>query len=588
MADDRDAPPDAVDRLWTRIQAESLDPASPPARPTVALVVLVVGSAVLGFTPGVGINDMPIDITIPLDAAQRMALGHTLHVDVHTPVGAVYSTLLWLGTLAMGSATSRVLAVANILAAWLALGGALVATRSRLPPWTRQVVVLYVALLAMSPRTLDSPVLVGFNAMYNRWAWAAVAVAGCVAWFRSDPTDDTRRSSRAGALLLAACVIWITWLKVTFLAALGATVLAGLLLVPSHRRILVGGAGFGGLLAVASVLGTSTGRAYVADLQRSAMAASTGPGLLRFQDLPDVLSDNALALGLVAATVVALIRSAPASERDAASVPALGLLVGAAGGLLIAVQNHDGTTPILLLAALAGARHLAQRDDEVPWITAPLAAASLAGMAATVALDLFAILMSVFFVFTGVPFGVGDADGPMGDVFVLQPKTSSEPVLRFVYDGSVPASIYDSIEASWPTENPAILGDADALLRRHGLHDRRIASTTFAPIFPTLYHTPPPKGMLAWYDYQRTFGDAFPDEACTSLADAEVVMRPLVWRIAHLWEVHEDCVRREFILRDETPVWQAWVRPSLVPEVQPTAEAGPDAGNAEPDDTDAR
>lgn len=557
-------PPDELQRLWAWFARASTGPLL--ERPHALLIsgaAVLAAALPLGLTPAVFLNDMPDDALIPLDGAWRMAHGHRPHVDFLTPVGDLYYAILAMASWWTGPGDPRLLAVANAIVGLPVLLLAWVATRDRLTEPLRVAALIAVSLCAMSPRSLDSASLIGFNAMYNRWGWALSFVALCALLLparRPAPADGGPRSLPLPELaVLAVCVVAVAWIKVTFLALIGAGAALSLVCVPENRRLLWGiGAG---ALITGLTFATPLGLAYLADLALAADAAAGGPGLLRGDRLQPLLMVNLAEIALIVAVSFALLRTARPAEEAAASRDVLSMVGVTGAGLLVGSQNNDATVPVLAVALLIGAVRLHAREGR-PLPTVLAAAVAFALVLRPAVYDAGTIALHAVMVRTpNAPLYPEGALAKLRIPLAERVGLDDDGKVDLVVSGRIPGDIYDNLAViPWPVDNPKILADAVALLDAHDLRGRRIASLTFSPYFPVLLSSPPPRGLPAWWDWQRTFGADWDGRACDALADTEVVLQPKVWGITSIDEENEACLESDFRRLDDSPLWTLWAR----------------------------
>jgi hypothetical protein len=500
------------------------------------------------------VTDKVLDVWIPLDGVWRIASGQRLHLDFFSPLGDAYYALHALAGWWVGPLEPRLLLWVNALAGVLGLALGVWATRDRLPDVLRSLALAALALGALSPRTLDSAVAIGFNAMYNRWGWSLAGAAALVALL------PPRRGPKAlDGALVALLVVGAFWLKVTFLPTVVGLVALGILCWPEQRRTLGLGLLVGAALTLLSAW-TTVGAAYRADLALAAAANAGGPGLIRVGRLAGVVEVNRP--WVVAAVVlgIALIRTAR-GEAEAALGGRLAVATFAltAGGLVVASQNHDATVPLLGWAPLLAAAEWARRKDD-RW-AAP--AAVLAAVALGWPASLDARVCWGHWALAGGPTLPASADpaSPLFKVRIPDLRRGEPPPagVGLVLDGTVPGSVYDNLSGiPWDVDTATVLDDAASLVRKHQLTERRMATLTFSQFLPLSFGAPPPRGLASWYDFQRTFNEAWP--ACERLADTEVVLVPEVWLIRRLREVHQPCLDAEFEAIDRSPLWTLYVR----------------------------
>ncbi|TVQ86536.1 MAG: hypothetical protein EA397_20270 [Deltaproteobacteria bacterium] len=519
-----------------------------------SLVLLTLSSLILLASPAVFISDMPLDTLIPLDGAWRAHHGQWPHLDFLTPVGSLYYALHWLAGAITGSSSVHLLIVVNVLAALPVAVMAVISTQGRLPEPLRSATVLLVTYCALSPRTLDATSLIGFNAMYNRWAWALSLVVACLVLLPR-AADLSRPRRLAEQLTLLVAVLATAWLKMTFLPLLVLTVVIGCLVVHQNRRLAWGGL-IGLCLTGLSML-TPLGMAYLGDLATAAEAAAGGGGLVRLDRVQPLVQANGIEIGLLLIGALALVRSSNTAEEKATSVVVLGASTFALGGLVIASQNNDATAPTLLIAMLV----LVYRWRQLQAVRLmPLAAfVTFLLVLRPVVLDASMVVSHPFLAWTSSTSMT--TFGPLKQIRTPSYAGRDEPLVQQVFDGEIPTRLFDSLSAgTWVDDNPIILDDAVGLLDEHDVRDQPIASLTFSPLFPYLLGTRPPRGLPAWWDYRRTFGESWNQRACAALADSTVVLEPKVWLNEGLIEQNIDCLESEFHRRGESDLWVLWVR----------------------------
>lgn len=553
----RERPPDPMDRAWGAFAAALVAPIAESWRLTAAAAALVAAFALLlGTAPVLFLDDMALDVFIPLDGAWRMAHGQWPHLDFATPIGALYYVLLDLagpGPLAPVRASLVLLPFTTV--------AALVVTRARLPTPLRLAVVLLVAFGTMSPRTLDSLALVSHLASYNRHGWALLAIV--MAGTLIEPRQREPRGAVVEVALLTLSVVAAFYLKVTLFAACFGVLVVAVLAGGGNRAVALATAASSlAILALGFAVG-STNAAYLDDLRRAAEAGAEAGPLLRVSRLvPTLLGNQAAGLALVVA-IVAFLRTArgPEEEREASRV-ALSLLAVFAGVVLVGTQSHDRAIPclpVLVAAAYAAWRERWARRADDPLPMQLVGALALAVVAAPVALDAGAIARHTVGAWSGGTAPLVDLPGPGSRIRIPGGAPTTSPLDR-VITGELPPDAYDNLNPPWRRDDDVILRDAVRLLEARGLTRRRVASLTFSPTFPWLLGSDPPRGLPAWHDYQRTFSADATADAAERLADAEVVLVPRVWRIEGIWEAYRPAVEASFEIADRSPLWTVWVR----------------------------
>lgn len=548
-------PPDLLDRAWAAFVAAMDAPARAWSRADAfGLGFLALAGVALAAAPVLYIEDLPLDLFVQLDGAQRWMAGQRPHVDFYTPVGSFWYALLGIAGAWSGGDPLLVLRSGLLLLPFVTLG-AWVATRDRLPDLPRVSLAAFLAVLAVSPRTLDSWLISGV-ATYNRYGWAFAGLV--MAAVLLAPERPAKRWPEA--LVVALSMVALFHLKVTYLALVGGVLAVALVAVPETRWITVVGGGLGGLGVGASLAAPST-RAYLADLGRAAEAAG-GDGLLRMSRLVPELRANQLTLMLLLALGFVLARTSrgPDEER-AASRAVLGAVAVAVGLVGVTIQSHDKWIPLLVLPLamlFAAFRRRSITRGERGALPTALAGVALCGtLLGDLGVDAQA-LARVPLPHASVP--LVDRDGP-GRRIRIPAGAKPDGRLEMVIRGEITGFAYDNLQVTdWRLDNGRILEDAIDLLARNGLSDARIASLTFSATFPVLLGSPPPRHLPSWWDWKRTVGPADAPRMASMLSDSDVVLVPVVWNITGIADLGRPVLQSEFEVRDRTPLWTLWVR----------------------------
>lgn len=553
------AGPDEFDRLWAAWSSSLAAGARDSGRALGVGVVVVLAYALVLVVPGrLVVYDMPMDALIPLDGVWRMHFGQRPHVDFATPIGDLYYLLHRVAAWWTGADDPTVLAVTNALVGLPVFALAWLATRERLPEPLRVITATTIALAAMSPRTLDEEASVSFNAMYNRWGWE-LAFVGLLLVLIEPWRERRRREAWEGAILVTV-MLALFWLKVTYLALVCAGLGIAVVCAPANRRLAVLG-GAAGLLAVGISAVTPAGAAYLGDLRATAAAAADGGGLLRSSLLVPTLVVNRTSIVVLIGLAFGMSRAAAGDHGGAVGRAALAVMGLLGFSIVVASQNNDRTIPLLALGALIPVVAMSR------WPRSPTFLPILALFPALLLLGpAWSDLRTAWtFLTTSEHRGyTSNEESPLAGLRIptmRAPGVPEEGMVPLVLDGTIDGGVFGNLRPqSWNIDSPIIVDAGVALIEEHGLGDRKIASLTFSPIFPYYFRTEPPRGLLAWMDYGRTFGKRWDERACASLADSDVVMQPKVWLIEGMVEEHEACLQAEFVLLDEDPLWRLWKR----------------------------
>ena len=554
------AGPDEFDRLWASWSASVAAGARDSRRAAAIGLAVVVGYVLMLVVPGrLVVFDMPMDALIPLDAVWRMHYGQRPHFDFLTPVGDLYYAVHRVASWITGAGDPAVLPMTNAIVGLPFFALAWLATRDRLPEPLRTITATTIALASMSPRTLDDEGMVSFNAMYNRWGWE-LAFVGLALVLVEPQTERRRREAWEGALLVGV-MLGLFWLKVTYLALLCAGLGIAVVCAPANRRLAVVG-GAAGLLAVGLSALTPTGAAYLVDLRLTAATAADGGGLLRSALIVPTLVVNRTNILVLIGLAFAMSRAARGDHGAAVGRAALAVMGLLAFSVVVASQNNDRTIPVLALGAM------------IPVVAVSRWPGGHRGLPILAMIPAILMLLPAWtdsrtawtFLSTTEHRGyTSNADSALAGMRVPTMRTPDVPkdggMVARVLDGTMDGSTFGMLnKVSWNIDSPIIVDDGVAMIERHGLQQSKIASLTFSPVFPYYFGTEPPRGLLAWMDFGRTFGKRWDERACDALADTDVVMQPKVWLIEGMAEEHETCLKAEFELVEEDRLWKMWKR----------------------------
>jgi len=229
MAADEPSPEPDVDAELEALARRWLDPDGPGAW-RMLLAVLVPLMAWFASGPRVVLTDEPLDVFVPLNDVWRLVHGERLHLDLHTPVGAVYDLSHLAAHALVGDA--RLLLVAPVGLALGVLALAWTSGAGRLPALGQLIGVSLVVLLVASPLDTDtwSPGVWPHLAVYNRLGWA-LSIVVLLATLRPGTTPGLREGLGVALALLA-----LAFTKITFFALGGFALLVALVDRPDRRR----------------------------------------------------------------------------------------------------------------------------------------------------------------------------------------------------------------------------------------------------------------------------------------------------------------------------------------------------------------
>ncbi len=547
---------DLVDALGAR----SRDRLGGPL-PVIAALVLLAGLGLLHATaPAVAVNDMILDVFVPLDGAWRWVHGQIPHRDFHTPVGIAWYAAYGEAMKAFGP-SPLVLLWMPVLAAIPVVAFSLLATRARMAPLLQGAVALYLGLVAFSPRHLDRE-SIAHLASYNRVGWAL-----CTAVLLMVTLPPSRRSKAVAvleAVAAAAALALVAYLKITYFALGGFGVLLAVALVPRNRGVaFAAGVGAWALLGAGALL-SDIPMAYIADIRAAGASWDPAWAAWNAERVPGttklVAGGVANGVALLGAVLGLLAASRAAGETDRGEVDKAGLVVLAlvAAVLGTTMLSHDhyapaAIAPLLVTLAVTERRRAAGLLTAAAlWVVASMAWSDVSAIA-------------THRIAAGSQTGTVPASTHDSPLAALRwgGSPAVEPKLRLVRDGEVSAEVFGKLV---PT--PGLGGTDLQLLLDSGLDaaaiapGARILSVSFSQPFAWATGAPPPRDTLSWYDPGRSFGGDNPLAPEVILADVDVVLVPRVMELPVKWAMWEQlgpAVEAGYT-RHDTPLWTAWVR----------------------------
>jgi hypothetical protein len=489
-----------------------------------------------------------LDIFIHLNGILHIKEGSLPHIGFNTPVGSFYYLAFYLTTyFAAPSAYTAV--YANGLVAGLAVGLALLAGYRRLHAGWTAALMLYVGILAISPRHLGDT-YISFNAAYNRWSWAMFAVLAVVV---SLPRVDAERPRAAlmDGLLSAVLVALLFFTKATYAVVGLGLVLAsvGTVRRNAHTRLYsLSTAAALALLIIAVELKFGILLPYVSDLQRAAQAQDG----FRVRELIMIAFNTSAdhVLIFLIAAIAAFVSTAQASVGHP-----IYLLVLMGAGLAIAGQNNPA--PEVPLLPVTGLIAFQLFRSCLPVSAMP----RLLAAAVTTAL-------SVLFLKPMVPDTlvvleeslVPSAPGPDVDWLQKTPlRDLAFPVQRnLVLAGGgcreTPPLVSDD------REYLSVLQDGVRLLNKHPLAGARVLSLTWTNPFPFLIGGPPVRNELSWWDPGRTFNASVHPQPEALLRGVDYILIPKFDYFAKtphaMLSIYGDEIQARYRLLEETGCWR--------------------------------
>lgn len=220
-----------LEKRWSAISSSRRDLIVGALLAAAALFFLL-----LLIVPGKSVSaQIAQDLWLFLDSAYRLQQGQVPNRDFSTPIGPLVYVLLAQGLDLTGS-LGGIVPAATGLFVLLLLPLTIYAGLSRLPPVVALAFGLYILLLAISPFYIGDIAPKPTHAMfYNRFGWALLSL---LFLFLIPPRPGLRHSV-LDAVAMAACVVLLFYLKMTF-AAVGAAFLVGLVWFASSRQSAIG------------------------------------------------------------------------------------------------------------------------------------------------------------------------------------------------------------------------------------------------------------------------------------------------------------------------------------------------------------
>lgn len=454
------------------------------------------------------------DIFIHLNGILNIQSGNLPHTGFSTPVGPFYYLAHYLTTYFAPPSAFTAVYANGFVAALAALFSLLVGYRRLHPGWTA-ILILYVGIVAISPRQLGHLFLT-FNATYNRWSWAFFAVLAILVSIPPADAERPRAAVQDGALT-GVLLGLLFFTKVTYAAVGLGLVLVSLGTVrrSAHPLLyILATVMTAGLLVLLVELRFGIVFPYFADLHRAAQV----PGVNRIQQL--IMIAYVTTSDQVAIFLVAAIAAAASGARLRLS-NVVYLLVLVLAGLAIATQNHIAPEiPLTPAVALVAYRlfHGPEANPRVPLALRLAASIAVAGLfARALALDTITIVEESL-----APAAPGSDVDWLRDtpLHALAFKASNTQV---VVDGKCTAQpwIY-----GLGREYFAIVQDGVRLLKEHRSGDGRVLSLTWSNPFPLILGGQPPRHDLSWWDSGRTFTSTVHPPARELFRDVKYVMIP--------------------------------------------------------------
>lgn len=483
------------------------------------------------------------DHLIFFDGADRVLNGQLPNRDFHTPLGPLNYLLPALGY-GLSGTLGGMMPVATAIFTVALLPLLLYVCRSRLPHAFALAFGLYILILTIAPVHVgDTLPLPTFAVFYNRWGYAVLSLL----FLFLLPRKDGAGSDRRDIAVMAACVLLLFYLKISYAAVAGAFV-AGLVAFPHTRRIaLWSGLAVALSMAVVELFWSGTGE-YLEDIVMATQASGAVRGGLK--SVAVALSDNLVA-GFILLCAVGM-----ALFSGVGWGTALMCLYMAGSGVLLANQNHQGSNILTFIpAALVAATAPARRGQAAAggmrlahWVVlAALSVQSFVLGLATLALHTVAAARSP-------AASAVDLDGLIAVGASPGEKASTSQLCL------APADASQSQEDK--SSYLLIIQDGQRLLAR----DPRLAGKVFsfdnANPFNALGDRRAPTGIDSWYHYRRNFSETAYRPAEQLFGDVDVVMVPRrpAWSgtTEALLKIYGSDLQSRFTLVARTDCWNAY------------------------------
>ncbi len=489
------------------------------------------------------------DIFIHLNAILQIQEGNLPHTGFSTPIGAFYFLAFYLTTF-FAPLSAHTAVYANGLVAALVMALALLGGYRRLHPGRTSILALYAGILAIAPRQLGQ-MFISFNASYNRWGWAFIAVLAVVV---SIPRLDAERT-RAAALdgvLSAVLVVVLFFTKATYavvgLGLIGASVLT--VRRNSRPLVYVIAASATLLILIASVhLWFGIVFQYLDDLLQAARVPGGGR-LEQFMTIAYFTVPEMILIFLISAASFISFQSKLSVDR------LLYLLALTIAGLALSTQNHLALeVPLFPVTALVGSLLFANRvptTTTLCWLRAAATTAVLLLFLRTIALDSATIVEESLAPAAGGPDVDWLSTTPIKDLAFRAARNNVMESGNCLADP--PEILHDrDFISAWR--------DGVRLLNKHRSGPGRVLSLSWTNPFPVLTNSPPVRHDLSWWDPVRTFSPSVHPSPEALFQDVDYVLIPK-FRVSNppatemMLSIYGAEIERSYRLLEESGCWR--------------------------------
>ncbi|HEX8532560.1 MAG TPA: hypothetical protein VF662_00165 [Allosphingosinicella sp.] len=557
--------------------ARSWQPLSLTKRHLIVAATLAAAASIfllLLIVPGKSVQaQIASDLWLFLDSGYRLLQGQVPNRDFGTPLGPLTYVLLAAG-LGLSGSIGGMVPVATGLFVIALLPLTIYSSQTRLPLGIALLFGIYILILAIAPFFIGDVAPKPTHAMfYNRFGWATLSLL----FLFLLPRRGGFGNSGIDAVVMAACVALLFYLKITF-AAVAAAFLVGLIWFPHSRRSAIGAL----LLTAATLLlvelfwgGTAN---YLSDIRSAARA--TGAVRDGSVGLAASIINNIHGSYLFAAVLlIAWLRGA---RWDYLFIC---FCMGAAG---IVLDRHNSQGPGILtyvpgaLAALLAPRRggAAAAFPHMGTAGALLAGALFIPMAASALGNL------LFHAWKATHMSTPQYAGTIVDgMIVMEPATSTQTLAKAqglraakrdcgpIEPGLLINPDRPPVETGHDMVVP-VVEDAVRLLAANPALGGTVMGFDTAEPFNAILHRPPPRTGVSFVDADITISETVHPKAEDLYGDVDVLLVPkMPWKFGTfrlLEQLYGDYVRQHFVLADRSSCWDAYRR--KVPRAVRTAK----------------
>lgn len=541
----------------------------------VCAVLVALAATVFGWPRATVTTDVHQDVWGFFDVIHRLQIGHTPHVDFHSPSGALALALPFLGYRAVGQFAGS-LEFASVLMAAIALLLAAMLLFRRTTTGVAVVFLIALAGIVVVPKMPgESGLLVTHAGLYNRWGWGLFATL-LLAALPPAQTVGSPKPSRlpflADALSIAGILVLLFFLKATyFLAGLAFVGCFGVVLAQFRRAAVLGLALFALALLVVS-LATGITDDYVLDLWRAA-EVSRNPGVHR---LPTPSAARVIDYSLVHISLAVLAVGVAALQRRVTAKQTLYFAFVVVASIAIACQNSGLPFLFALINVFVAAAGLCPLGSAHRRLVVLALCLFLSPMVSR-----HLVTIASFHIVASGDFKMFAADLPRLDdawfgnraVDWFAVDDRQDVVGAFLWARRHRAPTHVDLSAS---EHLATLRSGVELLRRHGVTDEPVETLDYVNCFPTLLNAAAPKGVLIHKHLGRQMNQAIAKDRNLVFGDAVYLMIPVFPLMqdsaAALLAAHREHLREAWKVVAKNDHWQLLAKTSAMSAPRPAQQ----------------